>query len=69
MNPLKLLRYKLATSFAFAALGLIAFVRLAIAVPFSSETLLPFLVVTIFVIAGLWRGCIYLQALRGSEKS
>lgn len=69
MNPRKLLRFKIVTSFAFAALGVITFVRLAATEPLSGATLLAFVMVSIFVVAAVWRGCIYLQAIRGLAKS
>ena len=58
------LRFKTGSSFAIAALGAVTFARLLGLEPLSLATIAPFLVAAIFVIAGLWRGLIYLQALR-----
>jgi hypothetical protein len=69
MNPLDRLRFKIATSFAIAALGIIMFVHLALMLPLSLSTLLPFLAPIIFVIAGVWRGLIFIRAVRGLAKS
>lgn len=71
MNPLNRLRFKIVTSFAIAALGAITFARLASVVPFSLSlpTLMPFMLAGIFVIAGIWRGFIYLHAVRSLAKS
>lgn len=69
MNPLTRLRFKIATSFAIAALGVVMFVHLALMLPLSVSTLLPFLAPIIFVVAGIWRGLIFLKAVRGLAKS
>lgn len=68
MNAPKLLRFKIATSFAFASLGLIAFARLAASEPASGATMLAFVTLSIFVIAAAWRGFIYVRAMRGPAK-
>jgi hypothetical protein len=69
MNPLNRLRFKIVTSFAIAALGIVMFVHLALMLPLSLSTLLPYLAPVIFVIAGVWRGMIFLKAVRGLAKS
>jgi hypothetical protein len=69
MNPLNRLRFKIATSFGIAILGCVTFARLLSVVPISVTTLVPFIIAAILALAGLWRGLIYLQALRGLAKS
>ena len=56
------LRFKIVTSFAFAALGAVMLVRLAAVAPFSPGTLPAYATALIFCLAGLWRGVIYLRA-------
>jgi hypothetical protein len=63
------LRYKIFTSFAFAVLGGVAAVRLATVAPFSTSTMLAYGVAGIFVAAGVWRGLIYLRAMRAMARS
>ena len=69
MNPLNRLRFKIATSFAIAVLGIIMFARLALILPLSFESFLPFLAPIMLVVAGVWRGVIFLKAVRGLVKS
>jgi hypothetical protein len=69
MNPLNRLRFKIATSFVIAALGMVMVVRLTQVLPFSVASFLPYLAPIIFIIAGVWRGVIFLSALRGLAKS
>jgi hypothetical protein len=69
MNPLNRLRFKIVTSFAIAAFGVVAAARLASHMPFSSATVLPFLILALLVSAGLWRGFIFLQAVRDPAKT
>ena len=69
MNPLNRLRFKIATSFAIAVLGIIMFARLALILPVSLGTLLPFLAPIILVVAGVWRGLLFIRAVRGLVKS
>jgi len=64
-NPVVRLRFKAATSFAMAALGCIAFSRLVMIEPFNAATIAPFVVIAVVVLASIWRGVIYLQAVRG----
>jgi hypothetical protein len=45
------------------------FVHLALILSFSVSTLLPFLAPIIFVVAGVWRGLIFLKAARGLANS
>ncbi len=68
MNSLNRLRFKVATSFAIAALCAVAFARLASIVPLSLATLAPFLILCILLIAALWRGYIFMRALRGPTR-
>jgi hypothetical protein len=62
------LRYKIVTSFAIAALGVIALVRLAMSAPLSSTTAWAFLILGVFIGAGLWRGLIYMRAARAAAR-
>lgn len=63
-----MLNFKIATSFVIALLGAMIFARLASAEPMAPSNILPFLVASTFIIAGLWRARIYLAALRDVEK-
>jgi hypothetical protein len=63
------LRFKIVTSFVIAGLGVVMFVRVAGIVPISPTTLIWFLAPTLFVIAGVWRGVIFLKADERSRKT
>lgn len=52
-----------------AALGLVTFVRLMGVAPLQLHTLMPFVVATVFVVAGVWRGVIYWQASTSLAKA
>lgn len=58
------LRFKILSSFAIAALFAVAFVRLAASVPHSSTAMLALGTCAIVIVAGTWRGLIYLRAAR-----
>jgi hypothetical protein len=60
------LRFKIATSFLIAGFGAIMLVRLS---SVSAANLLDFVAPAIFVIAGVWRGLIFLNAARGLAKT
>jgi hypothetical protein len=62
------LRFKIFTSFAIAALGVIALVRLTAIAPPSSETAFAYLVLGLLIAAALWRGFIYIRAARGPAR-
>jgi hypothetical protein len=64
MISLQRLRYKIFTSFAIAALGAVALVRIAVSVPVSPAMVTALLIAGILVLAGLWRGMIYLRGAR-----
>ena len=68
MNAQRMLRFKIVTSVLIAALGGIMLARLAAVEPLSLQTVLPFLIAAVFIIAGLWRAQIYFHALRGLAK-
>jgi hypothetical protein len=68
MDAARMLRFKIATSFAIATLGAAMFARLTTIVPLSLATSLPFVIAAVFCVAGLWRARIYLHALRGLVK-
>lgn len=69
MNVPGRLRFKVLTSFVIAALGVTMAIRLASTVPLSGATVIWFLVPVLFVVAGVWRGFIFLKAVRGGAKS
>ena len=69
MLSMNRLRYKIFTSFAIAALGAIALVRLALSVPLSGAAVMAFLVGGVIVVAATWRGLIYLRAARSAASS
>ena len=56
------LRYKIFTSFALSALGLITIVRLWGVDPPSARTALPYLTAVVLVVAAFWRGVIFARA-------
>lgn len=62
------LRYKIFTSFAIAILGAIAGVRLAMIAPPSTATIYAYVVLGVFIAAGVWRGLIYLRAARAGAR-
>jgi len=63
------LRFKVLTSFVIAALGVIMFIRLSSIVPLSGAAVGWLLVPVLLVVAGVWRGLIFLKAVRGLAKS
>jgi hypothetical protein len=63
------LRYKIVTSFAFAALCLVALVRLATSTPFSGPAVAAFGLCALLLAAATWRGVIYLRAARSGMRS
>jgi len=68
MKPLPWLRFKIVTSFVIAGLGVVMFIRLANSTPISLTTVVWFLAPALFVVAGVWRGLIFLKAVRGLAK-
>lgn len=69
INPIARLRFKTGTSFAIALLGCITFARLLSLEPLTGATMMPLSIAAIFVVAGVWRGLIYWNAIRGLAKS
>ena len=65
MRSERLLRFKVITSFAIAGLGGVMCVRLGHEIAVNASTLIDFLAPIMFVLAGVWRGCILLKALKG----
>ncbi|HZV79794.1 MAG TPA: hypothetical protein VFF60_09330 [Candidatus Binatus sp.] len=57
------MRFKVFTSFALAALGLIALVRLFSIAPPSHTTIAAYAILVVLVGASAWRGLIYLRAV------
>jgi hypothetical protein len=62
------LRYKIVTSFAFAALCLVALVRLAMSTPLTGPAVAAFAVAALLLAAATWRGVIYLRAARSGAR-
>ncbi len=68
MNPQARLRFKILTSFAVALMGCIAWARLWQATPPSYSSLTAFVIIGILIVAGAWRGIIYLRVARAAVK-
>lgn len=68
MKSQNVLRFKVATSFAISVLGTVMFARIATSESLSLETLVPLATSLLFVIAGGWRGYLYVQALKSAVK-
>jgi hypothetical protein len=68
-NSPKYLAFKVATSFAIAALGVIALVRLFLETPPSPQTAAAYGIATVIAAAGFWRGLIYLRAARAVQRA
>ncbi|MBV8171781.1 MAG: hypothetical protein JO219_07610 [Candidatus Eremiobacteraeota bacterium] len=64
INTPSRMRFKVATSFAIALLGIIALVRLLSIAPLSGATLAAYAVLFVLIAAAAWRGIIYMRALR-----
>jgi len=62
------LRYKIVTSFAFAALSLVALVRLAMSTPLTGPAVAAFALCVLLLSAATWRGVIYLRAARAGPR-
>jgi len=58
------LRYKAFTSFALAALGVVAIVRLWAVAPPSTSTAAAYATAAILVLAAFWRGIILARTVR-----
>jgi hypothetical protein len=63
------LRYKIFTSFAFAALCLVALFRLASSTPLTGAAVLALCIGVVVVVAATWRGIIYLRVARANPRS
>jgi len=68
MNPQARLRFKIVTSFAVALMGCIAWARLWQATPLSYSSLTAFLIIGLLIVAGAWRGIIYMRLVRAAPK-
>jgi hypothetical protein len=64
-----MLRFKIATSFGIAVLGAAMLARIVTITPSSSELVLPVAIAAVFIIAGLWRARIFVEALKSLAKS
>lgn len=69
MLSLNRLRFKIFSSFAIAALGVVALVRLAAIAPPSGATAVAYLVLVVIIGAALWRAFIYLRAARAIART
>jgi hypothetical protein len=63
------LRYKIVTSFAFAALCLVALIRLATSTPLTGAAIAALGISTLLLVAATWRGVIYLRVARSGARS
>ena len=68
-DPRNRLRYKVFTSFAIAALGIVLIVRLLGAAPPSAQTAPAYATAAILSIAAVWRGIILARAARTEAKT
>jgi hypothetical protein len=64
LQPVNRLRYKVFTSFAIAALAAIGIARLSFQAGASTQALIVYAILGILAVAGVWRGVIYLRAVR-----
>jgi uncharacterized membrane protein (DUF2068 family) len=69
LNNPRYARFKVASSFIIAALGVIALARLALEVPLSGQTIAAYGVAAAIAAAGFWRGLIYLRAVRAAQRA
>lgn len=58
------LRYKIFTSFAIAALALVALVRFAAIETVTAPAIFVYAILVVLGAASFWRGMIYLRAVR-----
>lgn len=59
------LRYKVVTSFAIAACAFLGIARISLQTNASSQAFFVDAILAILAVAGIWRGLIYLRAVRG----
>jgi hypothetical protein len=64
MKPSARLKYKIVTSFAVAALAVVAIARLLSDVGFSAHSAGAFAVLAVLAVAAAWRGIHYLRFAR-----
>jgi hypothetical protein len=64
LQPVNRLRYKVFTSFAIAAFALLGMARLATQSDNSGQVFLVYAILAVLVVAGVWRGVIYLHGVR-----
>ena len=68
MGQLVRLRFKIVTSFVIASLGIVMMIRLTQFAPMRPESVILFIAPLLFVVAGVWRGVIFLRAARHIAK-
>lgn len=64
VQTVNLLRYKVFTSFAIAAFAFVGIARLAFQTQGSGQAALVYAILAVLAIAGVWRGIIYVRAVR-----
>lgn len=64
LQPVNRLRYKVVTSFAIAACAFLGIARITLQTQASSQAFFVDAILAILVVAGVWRGLIYLRAVR-----
>jgi hypothetical protein len=64
VQPTNRLRYKVFTSFAIALCAVVGIARLALQTQVSAQGAFVYAILTILAVAGIWRGIIYLRAVR-----
>ena len=58
------LRYKVFTSFAIAVFAVVAIARFALETQASAQGAFVYAILALLAVAGVWRGIIYLRAVR-----
>jgi hypothetical protein len=64
LQPVNRLRYKVVTSFAIAACAFLGIARITIQTQASSQAFFVDAILAILAVAGIWRGLIYVRAVR-----
>jgi hypothetical protein len=67
LQPVNRLRYKVVTSFAIAACAFLGIVRISFQTQASSQAFFVDAILAILAVAGIWRGLIYLRAVRAMD--
>lgn len=67
LQPVNRLRYKVVTSFAIAVCAFVGIARISLQTQASSQAFFVDALLAILVVAGIWRGVIYLRAVRAMD--